>query len=129
MPSARRETHFRTCVGIDYVLAPNKSRTLGHYRCQLKKGSPAYIEGRLKLDTWEDKEGQKRSRMKVVAENVQFLGGRSGGDEASESSEAAPAAVATGTVAAAAAAAAPAPARRPAKAKVAVPADGEDPPF
>ena len=44
----------------------------------LRKGSPAYIEGRLKLDTWEDKEGQKRSRLKVVADNVQFLGGRDG---------------------------------------------------
>ena len=42
----------------------------------LRKGSPAYIEGRLKLDSWEDKEGQKRQRIKVVAETVQFLGRR-----------------------------------------------------
>lgn len=42
----------------------------------LRKGSAAYLEGRLKLDSWEDKEGQKRSRMKVVAENVQFLATR-----------------------------------------------------
>lgn len=41
----------------------------------LKKGSPAYIEGRLKLDSWDDKDsGQKRTKMKVVADNVQFLG-------------------------------------------------------
>src|SRR5882757_2756048 len=46
---------------------------IGQY---LKKGSPAYVEGRLKLDTWEDKDGQKRSRLKIVAEQVQFLGTR-----------------------------------------------------
>ncbi len=40
----------------------------------LAKGSACYIEGRLKLDSWEDKDGGKRSRLKVVAENVQFLG-------------------------------------------------------
>jgi single-strand DNA-binding protein len=43
----------------------------------LKKGSPAYIEGRLQLDTWQDKQtNQKRSRMRVVAESLQMLGGR-----------------------------------------------------
>lgn len=41
----------------------------------LTKGSPAFVEGRLRLDQWEDKQtGQKRSRLKVVLENVQFLG-------------------------------------------------------
>ncbi len=40
----------------------------------LTKGSPAMVEGRLKLDQWEDKtSGQKRSKLKVVLENVQFL--------------------------------------------------------
>ena len=34
------------------------------------------IEGRLKLDTWENQQGEKRSKIRVVAENVQFLGGR-----------------------------------------------------
>ena len=43
----------------------------------LAKGASAMVEGRLKLDQWEDKQtGQKRSRIKVVAENVQFLGGK-----------------------------------------------------
>ena len=43
----------------------------------LKKGRPAYIEGRLQMDTWEDKAtGQKRSKLKVVAEALQLLGGR-----------------------------------------------------
>jgi single-strand DNA-binding protein len=41
----------------------------------LTKGSPAMVEGRLRLDQWEDKtSGQKRSRLKVVLDNVQFLG-------------------------------------------------------
>ena len=46
----------------------------------LTKGSPAMVEGRLKLDQWEDKQtGQKRSKMKVVLDNVQFLSSRPGG--------------------------------------------------
>jgi single-strand DNA-binding protein len=41
----------------------------------LKKGSPAFVEGRLELQTWDDKQtGQKRSKLRVVAEGVQFLG-------------------------------------------------------
>jgi single-strand DNA-binding protein len=45
----------------------------------LTKGAQALIEGRLKLDTWEDKQsGQKRSKLKVVVENVQFLSKRDG---------------------------------------------------
>jgi single-stranded DNA-binding protein len=39
-----------------------------------------YIEGRLKFDQWEDKQGGgKRSKLSVVVENFQFLGGREGG--------------------------------------------------
>jgi single-strand DNA-binding protein len=42
----------------------------------LKKGRSVYIEGRLKLDTWDDKQsGQKRSKLRVVGEEIQFLGG------------------------------------------------------
>ncbi len=45
----------------------------------LAKGSPAMVEGRLKLDQWEDKQsGQKRSKLKVVLDNVQFLSTRAG---------------------------------------------------
>jgi single-strand DNA-binding protein len=43
----------------------------------LKKGIPLFIEGRLQLDTWDDKQtGQKRSRLHVVAESMQMLGNR-----------------------------------------------------
>jgi single-strand DNA-binding protein len=45
----------------------------------LTKGSPAMVEGRLKFDQWEDKtSGQKRSKLKVVLDNVQFLSTRGG---------------------------------------------------
>lgn len=43
----------------------------------LTKGSPVYIEGRLSLDTWDDKAtGQKRSKLKVVGEAIQLLGSK-----------------------------------------------------
>ena len=46
----------------------------------LTKGSPAFVEGRLRLDQWEDNtSGQKRSRLKIVLDNVQFLGRPGGG--------------------------------------------------
>jgi len=62
------------------------------------KGRPLFVEGRLRLDQWEDKNTkEKRSRMKVVCDNFQFLGGRAdgagapGGGEGGESRYAAPA--------------------------------------
>lgn len=59
------------------------------------KGRPLYVEGRLRLDTWEDKNTkEKRSRMKVVMEQFQFLGGKDGaaqGASANAGGQAAPA--------------------------------------
>ena len=43
-----------------------------------KKGSPLFVEGRLQLNTWEGKDGQKRSQLRVVVENFQFLGAPTG---------------------------------------------------
>src|SRR5687767_667195 len=37
------------------------------------KGAPIYVEGRLKLDTWDDKDGKKHQKLKVVAEDVRFV--------------------------------------------------------
>ena len=53
------------------------------------KGRPLFVEGRLRLDQWEDKNTkEKRSRMKVVCENFQFLGGgRSEGNQGGEGGE------------------------------------------
>jgi single-strand DNA-binding protein len=58
------------------------------------KGRPLFVEGRLRFDQWEDKtSGQKRSKLKVVLENFQFIGGRGDGATAAAAAdpEAAPA--------------------------------------
>ncbi len=54
----------------------------------LSKGSSVFVEGRLQLDQWEDQQGGKRSRLRVVAENVQFVGPRREGGEAGSYSNA-----------------------------------------
>ena len=43
-----------------------------------RKGRPLFVEGRLKLNTWEGRDGQRRSKLRVVVENFQFLGSPSG---------------------------------------------------
>jgi single-strand DNA-binding protein len=69
---ARDETTF-----VDIEAWGKQGELVSKY---LAKGSPCMVEGRLKLDTWEDKtSGQKRSKLKVVLENVQFLSTRGGG--------------------------------------------------
>jgi single-strand DNA-binding protein len=46
----------------------------------LAKGRQVYVEGRLKTDKWQDKQsGQERSKVKIVADTVRFLGGRGAG--------------------------------------------------
>jgi single-strand DNA-binding protein len=48
----------------------------------VRKGKPVLISGRLKYDTWDDaKGGGKRSKLSVVADNVQLLGGRGEDDQ------------------------------------------------
>src|ERR1700761_1703038 len=57
-------------------------RTAENVSQYMRKGRPILIEGRLRLDQWDDKQtGQKRSRLGVVAETVQFLGSAQGGAE------------------------------------------------
>lgn len=46
----------------------------------MRKGRPLMVEGRLKLDQWETSDGQKRSKLGVVLENFQFVGGRDDND-------------------------------------------------
>ena len=78
---------------VDVDAFGKQAETIGQY---LKKGRPILIEGRLRYDTWEDKQsGQKKSKLGVVLENFQFLdsGGSRGGDaEAPRSRPAAPSA-------------------------------------
>jgi single-strand DNA-binding protein len=47
----------------------------------LKKGSPVYIEGRIRTRKWQDKEGQDRYSTEIVADRMQLLGSRGGGGE------------------------------------------------
>jgi single-strand DNA-binding protein len=68
----------------------------------MKKGRPLLIEGRLKLDTWEDKNThQKQSKLKVVLESFSFIDSR-GSEGSAEAPQPRPAAPATATPAAAA---------------------------
>jgi single-strand DNA-binding protein len=71
---------------VDVTFWGRTAEVAGEY---LKKGRPIFIEGRLQLDTWDDKQsGQKRSRLKVIGETMQMLGSRSGsggGDEGEQS--------------------------------------------
>ena len=59
---------------VDVTLWGKTAENAGQY---LAKGRSVFVDGRLALETWEDKQsGQKRSRLKVVAESLQFLGSR-----------------------------------------------------
>jgi len=60
---------------VDVTLWSRTAEVANEY---LSKGSSVLIEGRLKLDSWE-KDGQKRSKLRVVADKMQMLGGRGGG--------------------------------------------------
>lgn len=73
-------------------------------RCgdRLKKGSPIFVQGRLKSRSWETKEGQKRTALEVVSQRVQFLESTAGSGPAGQDEEAgepAGAAVASGSAA------------------------------
>jgi len=75
---------------VDVTLWGRTAEVASEY---LKKGRPVFIEGRLQMDTWDDKQtGQKRTRLRVVAENMQLLGGRpsGGADITGESRQASP---------------------------------------
>src|SRR3982751_260257 len=47
----------------------------------LKKGSPVYVEGRIRTRKWQDKEGQDRYTTEIVADRMQMLGSRAGGSD------------------------------------------------
>jgi len=72
---------------VDVEAFGRQAETLAQY---MKKGSPLMIEGRLKLDQWDDKQsGQKRSKLGVIVEGFQFLGGKSAGVAPTENTPAA----------------------------------------
>lgn len=62
---------------VDVTFWGKSAETIGQY---MKKGRPLYVEGRLQLDSWDDKQtGQKRSRLKVIGDEFQFIGSKEGG--------------------------------------------------
>jgi len=68
----REETTF-----VDVTIWGRTAEIVNQY---CKKGSPIFIEGRLQLDSWDDKQtGQKRTRLRVVGEVIQLIGARVGG--------------------------------------------------
>src|SRR5271170_4368467 len=73
--AANGEDREEVCF-VDCSAFARTDEVINQY-CQ--KGRPIFIEGRLKFDSWEDKQGGgKRSKLSVVVENFQFLGGREG---------------------------------------------------
>ena len=65
----RKDTVF-----VDVTFWRRRAEILCQY---LKKGQPLYLEGRLSLDNWETQDGQKRSKLRVVGDDFQFIGSRS----------------------------------------------------
>jgi single-strand DNA-binding protein len=65
---------------VDLDAFGRQAETIAQY---LKKGGGIMIEGRLRLDQWDDKQtGQKRSKLGIVVEGFQFIGGGARGDSA-----------------------------------------------
>jgi len=82
--SFTEETQF-----VDVTLWGRQAEVMAEY---CKKGSPVHIEGCLRLDRWEAEDGSKRSKLKVVAQRMQLLSGRSANNDDVEQPEAAAAA-------------------------------------
>ena len=104
---------------VDVDIFGRTAENLAQY---MRKGSPILIEGRLRLDQWDDKQtGQKRSKLGVVGEVVQFLSSGNRGAESGGEAGSAPAAPRSRP----SASAAPAPESEPDVA----PHEGDDVPF
>jgi len=103
---------------VDVDIFGRTAENVGQY---MRKGRPILIEGRLRLDQWDDKQtGQKKSKLGVVAETVQFLGSGTGGGESGGGG---------GSPARPSRPAAPAPAAPPAEPTDDVPPESDDVPF
>ncbi len=73
--TAAGEDREETCF-VDCTAFGKQAEVIGQY-CQ--KGKPLFVEGRLKYDSWDDKQGfGRRSKVSVVVENFQFIGSKEG---------------------------------------------------
>jgi single-strand DNA-binding protein len=64
----KQETVFADCTAFGRA-----GEVIAEY---VKQGRPLFVEGRLHYETWEDKNGNRRSKLSVIVENFQFVGGR-----------------------------------------------------
>mgnify|MGYP003633971344 CR=1 FL=1 len=78
----RGEEWVEVATFVDITLWGRTAEVAAEY---LSKGASVLVEGRLKLDTWEQ-EGNKRSKLRVVGEKLQMLGGKSGGGQQQQQS-------------------------------------------
>src|SRR6202044_455202 len=85
---AQDGTIKETVTFIDIEVWGRQAETCKQY---LSKGRPVFIEGQLRLDQWETPQGEKKSKMKVRADRVQFLGSPGGGGGGGRSGGGAPA--------------------------------------
>ncbi|HAW50258.1 TPA: single-stranded DNA-binding protein [bacterium] len=100
LPSGTAVTSFTVAVSRNYVLQSGEQREETSFfsvivwgkqaeNCNqfLKKGSPVFVDGRLRQRSWEDKDGQRRSVVEIVGFTVQFLGGRPSPEQEFEEQE------------------------------------------
>ena len=81
----RKYKDTETTCFVDITAWGKQAELISEY---LTKGDPILMDGRLELDQWENKNGEKRSKLKVVCENFQFVGRKSdsGGSRTSPTS-------------------------------------------
>jgi single-strand DNA-binding protein len=72
---AQDGTVKETVTYVDIEVWGRQAETCKQY---LTKGRPVFVEGQLRLDQWETPQGEKKSRLRVRADRVQFLGGGGG---------------------------------------------------
>ncbi len=81
--SAAGEKKEETCF-VRIVAWARQAELCGEY---LTKGTPVFVEGRLQSRSWETPDGQKRSTLEVVAQNIQFLGRAKGAGDSSRAAK------------------------------------------
>lgn len=62
---------------VDCQMFGKRAEVINKY---CKKGNPLFVEGRLKFDSWQGQDGTKRSKLRVMVENFEFMGGGGGGN-------------------------------------------------
>ncbi len=77
------EQKKETCF-VDVTMFGRRGEVISQY---FHKGNPIFIEGRLQLDQWESKSGEKRSKLRVIAENFEFIGPKPTANAAEASTE------------------------------------------